>query len=141
MLEFIFTNIDEVIEKLREESVEVIERIKKGMAQGMEYFSGQFIKEQLSGRKRPDYGLNRPTGTLARSWLVRWKGYGVNDFSVTLSTYTKYAAIHQYGGKAGKNKSVTIPKRLYLIEDFQKRGFEFIEKAVSKNLSSLVKGR
>jgi phage virion morphogenesis protein len=39
----------------------------------------------------------------------------VGHNSVMVGTDKKYGAIHQFGGKAGRNKKVTIPAREYLL--------------------------
>ena len=41
--------------------------------------------------------------------------YRADSGGVQVGTNAKYAAIHQFGGKAGRNKSVTIVKREYLL--------------------------
>ena len=38
---------------------------------------------------------------------------GTNDRAARVSTNMVYAAIHQFGGKAGKGKKVSIPKRSF----------------------------
>jgi phage gpG-like protein len=65
--------------------------------------------------------LRRITGAL-------FKSLGRNDtnnvfeiktnamgFDVIYGSKLPYAAIHEYGGRAGRNKAVTIPKRPYLL--------------------------
>lgn len=49
------------------------------------------------------------TGSLARQFEVT-----ATANSVTVSNSMIYAAIHQFGGKAGRGKSVTIPARPFL---------------------------
>ncbi|WIM82571.1 phage virion morphogenesis protein [Gallibacterium anatis] len=40
--------------------------------------------------------------------------YNYNDKNVEFGSDAKYARLHQFGGKAGKGKKVTIPKRPWL---------------------------
>ena len=138
MLEFTISNIDKVIELFQAQSAGVVDMMRKGVLQGMEYFSGDFIKTQLSGRKSSDFGLRVRTGTLRNSWTVRGQGEGIEDFSAKLSTWVKYAAIHQYSGYTGKGHKAFIPKRIYLIEAFANDGYTFITKAMTKQLSGLL---
>lgn len=49
------------------------------------------------------------TGSLAASISQRY-----NNNSVIVGTNKKYAAIHQFGGKAGRGRKVTIPPRPFL---------------------------
>lgn len=58
----------------------------------------------LAGKK-----LLVDTGSLARQFHV-----SANANSVTVDNSMIYAAIHQFGGKAGKGKKVTIPARPFL---------------------------
>lgn len=49
------------------------------------------------------------TGSLAASISTRY-----NNNSAVVGTNKKYAAIHQFGGKAGRGRKVTIPARPFL---------------------------
>ena len=49
------------------------------------------------------------TGSLARQFHVH-----ADSASVAISNSMAYAAIHQFGGKAGKGRKVTIPARPFL---------------------------
>lgn len=50
------------------------------------------------------------TGALRNSIAVS----GVTDAEVTVGTNLAYAAIHHFGGKAGRGKKVTIPARPFM---------------------------
>lgn len=50
------------------------------------------------------------TGELRNSIEVRPQGN-----SIVISSNKAYAAIHNFGGKAGRNRSVTIPARPFLV--------------------------
>jgi phage virion morphogenesis protein len=52
------------------------------------------------------------TGTLLRS--IKYS-VDTNRSIVCIGTNLEYAALHQFGGKAGINKSVNIPKRPFLF--------------------------
>lgn len=62
------------------------------------------VQTGLAGKK-----LLVDTGSLARQFHV-----SANANSVTVGNSMIYAAIHQFGGKAGKGKKVTIPARPFL---------------------------
>lgn len=51
------------------------------------------------------------TGRLMRSIKYRKKG---KKLQVQIGTNIEYAAIHQFGGRTGRNRSTKIPKRPYL---------------------------
>lgn len=53
---------------------------------------------------------------------------------LTLGTSIRYAAIHQYGGMAGRNLSAKIPQRKYLL--FQEEDVRRINKLVIEHLLS-----
>ena len=56
------------------------------------------------------------TGSLEKEFSPTNKGktLTVTNNSVTVGSTMKYSAIHQFGGKAGKGKTVTIPARPFL---------------------------
>lgn len=147
MLEITFSNIDKVIEALNAKGEAILSQISRGMTEGMEIFKGHVIKEQMSGRQSASFGLNRVTGTLARSWWVREEGSGEN-FLTRMGTEVKYAAVHQYGWKGptkrkdgSPGRMRITPKRLYVLESFYKwgKGTQFMTAAVSKRLSRYIK--
>ena len=49
------------------------------------------------------------SGLLSQSFTQK-----VTGFSAQVGTNKEYAAIHQFGGKAGRNKKVTIPARPFM---------------------------
>lgn len=49
------------------------------------------------------------SGNLSRQFYVR-----ADRHSVVLASSTRYAAIHQFGGQAGRGRKVTIPARPFL---------------------------
>jgi phage gpG-like protein len=59
-------------------------------------------------------------------------------FNVIYGSALPYAAIHEYGGRAGRNKAVTIPKRPYLLpalEQFDKTTKEKFTNAVKYQIT------
>lgn len=58
-------------------------------------FETEFKQRRLTGRP----GLARRTGALVRSFEVVVTGTDVDDLRGTLGTDSKYAAIHEYGGR------------------------------------------
>mgnify|MGYP003337298862 CR=1 FL=1 len=88
--------------------------------------------------------LRRITGTLFKSlnrkdtnniFELKTNEFG---FDVIYGSKLPYAAIHEYGGKAGRNRAVTIPKRPYLnpaIEQFNKTTREQFTNAVKYQIT------
>ena len=73
--------------------------------------------EKSSRAERQNGQTLLDTGLLRKS--ITYKHDGV---SVNIGTNKKYARIHQFGGKAGRGKKVTIPARPYIgINDDDKR--------------------
>lgn len=92
------TNADQLAAQLAALPPKVFSVMNGAIVRGIREFEGQLIKFQMSGRVSDDYGLNRRTGNLARSWTVKTVGLKGGDQSVILGTTTKYARIHQTGG-------------------------------------------
>jgi len=70
--------------------------------------------------------LAAPTGTLRRSLTKKVK-VGGNGVSAKIGTNIKYAAIHEYGGTTGRNRSVTMPERPFLRPSIQKNRPRILE--------------
>ncbi len=68
------------------------------------------------------------TGELRNSIEARPEGN-----SIVISSNKEYAAIHNFGGKAGKNRSVTIPARPFLV--IQKETLEEVLELITDNLA------
>ena len=96
-------------EKLAESTKYSIFRKKKTAKQGLQALAGKKILTQDHHLKRTVYKA------------------GSNQVVISPDTTSKdYAAIHQFGGKAGRGKKVTIPARPHLgFNDENKK--EFIE--------------
>jgi len=69
---------------------------------------------RAAARRRLEGGLAilQDTGTLRGSI----RSFADND-SATIGSALEYAAIHQFGGKAGRGRKVTIPARPFLPVD------------------------
>ena len=66
-------------------------------------------KKQRTKQKKWPGQILQVSGQLASSISTQY-----DDESAVISSNLDYAAIHQLGGQAGKNKKVTIPARPYL---------------------------
>lgn len=131
-------NVKEVINELREGNYELIQAAKKGLLQGMRFFESEIVKTQMTGRKHAKYGLNVITGNLRASWFTYVKKQ-YNDFTVATATSTKYAIAHER--PPGYNKTPHIPKRLYILQTFERRGYQFINQGMVNSLSRFVRLR
>ena len=106
-----------------------IKLMERNFVKAMRDFEAKIGKEQMSGRKRPDYGLNRINKKLSNGWSVTQKGsMRQGDFIVYLNNSTEYGKYHQLGGKK-------IPKRLYILEDFATSGKELLFDSIKKTLN------
>ena len=146
------TNARRIADKIEQNIPQLQTALIKGMRQGMLAYENKMVREQMTGRP----GLKRQTGTLARSWHVRVRRIGNTDARARLATSTKYAKIHQYGGTIRPNKkkylrfkfpdghwitvrSVKIPKRLRVIEDFKKSGLPMMRKKMRERAVASLK--
>lgn len=101
MVDFTVVGFDSLVAKLKSTGPKVEEAIMSGMTTGMQIFQSEFETQQLHGRP----GLNTGTAQLKGSFITRRNGD-----AVTLSSSSKYAAIHQYGGTIhAKDKLLTVP--------------------------------
>lgn len=78
-----------------------------GNKKGFYLKNGQLSKKAQTSLSRKKLLVD--TGSLARQFHV-----AANANSVTVGNSMIYAAIHQFGGEAGKGKTVTIPARPFL---------------------------
>lgn len=79
-------------------------------------------------------GILKMRGDLANS--IRFEASG--DYVEIIAGPTEYAAIHQFGGEAGRNRATTIPARPYLGLSDEDR--EEIADAASDALDRAAKG-
>ena len=68
------TDTSQVLRELRKRTRQVIRDIQRVMLSSMGEYRKTTIRSQMSGRVRDNYGLNRRTGNLARSWEVYPEG-------------------------------------------------------------------
>lgn len=121
-------NFNEVRASLKRKNGIIRARLTQGMLFGIRLFEAKIVKEQMSGRKSPGFGLNVITGTLRRSWIVTQMDI-ITDFIVTLGTTTIYARTHQFG-----DIKRNIPKRLHVLEDFKVSGSSLIRESMLDRL-------
>ena len=151
------TNLVNVLKDFDKLDFEMKAALKQGLNLGMMRFMGHIQLQQMTGRKSPGFGLNVRTGHLRGSWYTKIINDSGNEYGVILSTRSKYAAIHQFGGivkaknkpflhfKIGKGwvrtKSVTIPKRLYIYEAFKQEGMTTLRRAMFQSIGKLSRIR
>lgn len=63
------------------------------------------IKKHIKGASKPSSG---------KKDSIRQVTVSGSKIEGTIGSKVKYAAIHEWGGKAGRNLSVTVPKRSYV---------------------------
>lgn len=132
-------NVTKVKQALRDNKEWVLRAAYRGMVKGMQQYNSHVVRAQMSGRKRPDYGIKRPTGTLARSGYVR-QIYEPSGGIVRLVYGAKYGVYHQIGGpfpctsSRGKSYTMNLPKRLYVPEEFQTVGRQLLSQAIAKEI-------
>lgn len=96
------------LNRLRESKSKHFKRGKKATAANL----SKFGKTAMAGRfeiLRSKSGLYNSIGDEAKGGILR-----VENNSVTIGTRIPYAAIHQFGGQAGRGRKVTIPARPYM---------------------------
>lgn len=74
------------------------------------------------------------SGQLSSSFTVR-----ADNDSATVGTNKIYAAIHNFGGDAGRNKAVKIPARQYLPVDKAGRLEPSVERAIISYLTRKIR--
>lgn len=92
------------------------------------------IKERKRIGRWPGKMLQRSAGGLAASVSNSW-----NSNSARAGTNKVYAAIHQFGGRAGRNREAEIPARAFLAltnEDIAE-----IRAAITAHIMAAEKGR
>ena len=139
------SNIKSFLENFETKGEKVVNAMNKAFKAGMRYYEGHIIKEQMSGRKGNRYGLNVgrgkksiAAGNLRKSWRVKEKTIA-GEIVLVLGTSTVYARIHQFSGWTGRGYKTFIPKRLYIIEEFETIGRDKIIRELSRAASKFVK--
>ena len=106
------TKVDKLIHTLRNKSKKLLLESYLGITEGMRLYEGYIIKKYYSGRKSPMLGLNRQSGTLARSWFITETGT-----TIKLSSTSRYGIYHD---KSRPDLAKRMPKRTNVIGDFSK---------------------
>jgi hypothetical protein len=107
-------------------------RLKQGLAKAGSILERQ-VKEHLSGpgftrnpaRSKPYPGVLH--GTLRSSVHFRLESDGLTVHVGPGGAASAYAAIHEFGGYAGRHHKTYIPARPYVQPAWQKKGDEAIE--------------
>jgi phage gpG-like protein len=114
-------------------------------------FIRRIQREQMTGRKGDIY-LNVQTGHLRNSWLPETR-FENGQLITRAFTRVKYAAIHQYGGRAGSRARQSfaegraqftspsgrvIPKRLFIIEQFEREMPAKYQRALEKAMRGFL---
>lgn len=135
------TNIEQVLRGMGMRKKLLVKEMVEALVKGMRKYESHIIRNQMSGRRSPSYGLNRQTGTLARSWKLKTINLGTTNYGISLSTSSVYARIHQFGGWTGRNHASYIPKRLWIYEEYKKIGRPDIIGRIDRAVSKFAKGK
>jgi len=108
-------NFQEIAEKWKNKPTEFFNGLAKGFRMGLREYAGYLEKEQLSGRKSGNYGLNRQSGTAAMSLnsLVSYDGEDLIG-RITVNKNAWYLKLHQHHDFDGTaiakgNSSFAVP--------------------------------
>lgn len=145
-------NIRGLLKKIDLKKSIALKALGVGMVKGMREFEARIIKTQISGRP----GLIPHSGAagLHGSFFIKDKGREENKV-VTLASRSKYIRIHQFGGvikakhspylvfrigsRIYMKKSVTIPKRLHIYEDFRGAGRKLVIQQMLLELKARIR--
>lgn len=127
----ITTNAAEIASDYRKADVEFISDLETGFAQASQNIAESFKRNQLSGRKSDDTGLNVKRDVLRQSI----KGSGMRDgmtivgmVTNSMATYWEY---HQDG-------TLKLPKRLFFYEEFETTGEKAYTSVVEMAMEKLA---
>ena len=96
----------------REIGTGIVDEARLGFKESKDPYGTPWQRLKASTIKRRRKGSSQPlldTGRLRNSIAFRLVGNGVE-----VGTSVRYAAIHQFGGKAGRGRMVTIPQRSFI---------------------------
>lgn len=108
-------NFEQVVKNLQSKSKDFETELNKGFKRGMQRFETHLIKNQLSGRRSKNYGLNKQSGNAANSLnLLFTQEYNESVGRITIGPSAWYLKVHQHHNFTGfirpKNKQwLTIP--------------------------------
>lgn len=113
MLELDMKEWNAFINRFKKKPEEMLSALRRGLSEGLRQYEGRFIKEQLSGRKGKDYGLNKVSGIASSSVNFTMNNDGLSG-KITVGKNAWYLKCHQHYNFSGyvgvKNKTwLTIP--------------------------------
>ena len=156
------SNIAEIIAAWKKKPMLMTDALVKGFTEGLHQFKNdRMIKEQLSGRKSADYGLNVGTGNARNSIDVKVSNSGIDTFGVIqIAKRAWYLKVHQHfefdghvyprekeylmfrskgnDRKFTRTKHVFIPKRLYFPEEFVTYGRKMLEAHINHRIREVA---
>lgn len=139
-----------------EKKLKDLEKTKKIVAKGLGSLSVAFFKESFRGSqagfideglkkwkevKRREKGAKAKTSSRTRAILVKTgqlknsiKVQSATFEKITIGSYKKYAAVHNFGLKAGRGLGFTMPKRQFVGNSAQltKKHLTFIKENINK---------
>ncbi len=113
---------------LKRKKEDIALAIRKGVLFATEWLIGQVIEDQMSGRVRNDYGLNRRSGHAAGGWRKKVENEGT-DIKIKVYNLFFYVKFHQKPGPKAK-----YPKRLYIVEYFKAEAKKVYFREISDEL-------
>ena len=96
-------------------------------------FGKKWKPNKTKPKNNPNKQILIKEGMLKRSFTII-----ASDNEVSVGTNIIYAAIHQFGGKAGRGKKVTIPARPFMPVSNSGQLEESLQKAIASYLSSKI---
>ena len=139
------SNIKALLASRRRFTRKLIEELQTGIVLGLRSFESKYVQTHMTG-KRSD-SVSATSGDTKGGWSVSYSGYG-DTFMAKLATTKWYLQVHQHagnfagwiyprtkkflrfeiGGRIIFAKKVYIPKRLHILEDYQKHAANLIYK-------------
>lgn len=111
--------------------------IKQQLSLGGTYPRGRASRKKL-GLPLSEYTVNPGihlrvvTNALRSSWLAKPAVAISGGVEGRVTTRSLYARIHEYGGKAGRGRRITIPKRPYVAPAIKAKGSEAAQAIVTE---------
>lgn len=100
-------------------------KLRKNAVRASQKFISLIVKRWYTTR-RGDVGLYSHSGSsgLRGSWFHKVEFNSSEGLVATIATNKEYARIHEKGGdiKFKSGRTITIPKRTFVHEDFEKEG-------------------
>ena len=127
----IASEMSEAVNALRKFSDDIQQRIEIALDAAGGMIVEQFRADQLSGRRAPNYGLNKRTGNLYESLRNSTLQSGNRFTSEVYNRGAQYWYYHEFG--TGFN-----PKRLWFEETFRKDGAEIYQTQLESALQGAV---